>query len=197
MPVTLNDIVRVVPRMSIGAQDNVNTFHFKVTLAGHVSEADFMARVATLLDTLYTLQNSQVGTALTYDNIEGQNITKNELLPTVLWPVLVTGLNTADLVPRQAAVNVFFRTLRPKTRSTKQLGAWTESVNDASAQINSTGQAAAQAYGDSLVATLSDAVITLQYGAYNRPLNRFTPVNAAIVNVNWGTRKSRVAGVGS
>jgi len=196
MPVTLNDIVRIVPKMNIRGDLNLNTFHFKVLLAGHVSDADFMTRVAVLIDNQYQIINVEVAAGLAYDNIEGQNITKNELLPTQLWPVLVLGANVGDELPHQVTATVFFRTLRPKTRASKQFGGYTESASDNVGNLDLTAKASLQTLGNNLVTGLTDGVVTIGYGAYNSALARFTAVNAAIVVSTWGTRKSRRPGVG-
>jgi len=193
MSVQAGDVVRIVAEMSLGVIPVINVFHFKVAVDGTADDDDFMTRVAALLDTLYAPLVSSLSTALSFDQIIGQNITRAELMPSKAWPVITAGTSVGHILPRQAAACVFFRTLRPKTRASKFFGGFTENDNDLNGALSVALTALLQTLGNSLVASLADGVIDLDYGPFNQPLNRFTLAISAQIPALWRTQKGRVS----
>ncbi len=197
MAVAVGDIVRIVAFQRIITQDVINTFHFKVALNDSLNDTDFMVRVAALLDGIYAPLGVDISDQLDYINVDGQNVTKNELLPVQGWPTLVSGANTSALLPRQSALCIFFRSLRPNTRASKFLGGYTEGANALDGGIFASVVTTALVWGTALVDGLTDGVVTLDYGAYNKVADRFTPVILAAGPSFWRTQKRRVPGFGS
>lgn len=195
--VTNGDIVRIVARMLLfGIDDVVNVFHFFVALNTTVDDAAFMVETALEMDNLYTLINAAIHPNVSYSSIEGQNITKDELLPSTAWPVLSAGTNITEMLPEMTSPCVFHRTLTPRVRAAKFLPPFGENTSADGAIVAPT-VAQIQSFGDQLTDSLVGANIQLDYGAFNRVLATFTPVTQAIVPARFRTQRRRRLGVGS
>ncbi len=196
MTVNIGDIIRITAHTLLGTVDPfVNTFHCQWVFTDGVTDDFAMDKIAESIDTAYLLINAQVSDLISYVDIQGQNLTKSVLLPTKAWPTLTVGANTGALLPPQTCGYVFYRTTRPKTRASIYFAGFTELSNTVSGNPDAPITAALQAFGDFAVAGFPLVITNLAYGAYNRPLDRFTPVNAAIVSAKWRTQRRRVRGV--
>lgn len=197
-PIAVGDIIRVTARMRLLTSDDVvNTYHMRVQVNTTVDDDAFMVEVAADIDALYQGLNVDISTQLTYIDIDAQNITQNELLPGKPWPVLIQGGDAGNLLPTQTCAYVFFRTLRPKTRAAVYIPGYTESSNGSLGEIGPSAGPVLQAFANLLEAGFSGPNFTAEYGAYNRPLDRFTPVDQGIVPLRWRTQRRRRIGVGS
>lgn len=197
-PVAVNDILRVVARMQLlGSEDIINTFHIRVDSNTTVDDDALMVELAASIDATYQILNVDMSITLDYIDIDAQNLTQNELLSGKPWPVLVSGVDVGQLLPPQTAAFAFFRTLRPKTRCGVYLGAFTESSNDLNGAIVTTTATVIASFMTSLLLGPSGANFTSTYGAFNRPLTRFTPADQAVFPVRWRTQRRRRPGVGS
>lgn len=198
MAVAIGDILRVNANMLLdGVGDNQNIFHFQWSGVGGIDDDLAMDQVAAEMDNLYLFINAHVSTAITYVNITAQNLSQMVLLPTKAWPTLVDGDSLGQLLPPEVYGQVHFRTTRPKTRASKRLGGFTENDNTLSGSVLSTLADQLQVFGDLLVAGMPSPGARVIYGAYNRLLDRFTPVNAAVVSTEWRSLKRRRRGAGS
>lgn len=197
MAVAIGDVVRITPRLLLdGTFDIVNVFHFVVDVNLTPDDTVFMSDVAFIMDTLYALQNARMTNRISYSSVEGFNVTQTVLLPQAPWPVLVTGLETGDMIPETVAASVFHRTAKPRVRATKYFAGVTE--------VSNTGGALEPVYAGlmaaialALSAPLLAAQVTLSYGAFNRLLSTFTPVTLGVVPARFRTQKRRRLGVGS
>lgn len=198
MAVTLNDKLRVVARMSRqGVDDYINVYNFKFIGPSPVTDQVFMNEIATFLDTQYILINSDIGSSLDYDLIEGLNLTQLVRMPDVLWPTLTAGAGVGVTLPTQTSPCVFWRTLRPKTRASKFLPPYVESTNTGNGTIIAAAITRLQAFGAAFVGALVQGAIDFEYGAYNLPLDRFSPVTVALTPSTFRTQRSRRVGLGS
>lgn len=198
MAVNPGDIVRITARMLRGGIDDVvNVYHFRNDTVAPVTDAAFMADMANFLDLRYQAINADIPGNISYTNIEGINVTQNLLLPAVAWPTLVNGVAPGEALPQQVSPCVYWRTLRPKTRASKFLPAYNEAANTGQGVLSAIAVTALQLYGDAFVGVIVQGGLTLAFGAYNKPLNRFTPVVAAVVAPIFRTQKRRRQGVGS
>ncbi len=198
MAVNIGDVLRINANMLLdGVHDNQNIWHFQWIGVDGISDDLAMDQIASDLDKGYQTLNIDVSTSITYINITGQNITKSVLLPTKAWPVLVTGADAGQLLPPETYPQIFFRTTRPKTRASKKMGGYTETNNTLLGGILPAAQTVLQSFGDKAVGGFADPTQRLTYGAFNRLLNRFTPVNAAVVQSEWRSLKRRRRGTGS
>lgn len=197
MPVAVGDIVRLTAKMLLsGVGDIVNVFHFSVAIDTAPNDTQFMLDSALLLDTLYGTINLDVHLNIGYSSIEGQNISKNELLPSTAWPTLVVGAQATEMLPEQVAACVFHRTLTPRVRASKFLPPMGENANIDGA-LNPATQTRIQTYGDSLTAGLTGPRVSLVYIAFNRILSTGTVVTQALVPSRFRTQRNRRLGVGS
>ena len=197
-PVAVGDIIRVVARFRLLDTDiMVNTFHMKVLSNTTVDDNAFMDQLALDIDAKYQIVNVDISDELDYLDIDAQNITQNELLTGKPWPVLVSGADVGALLPTQTCAYIFFRTLRPKTRAAIYLPAYTEDSNDANGAIVAPARTQLSLMTSALEGGFNGVGFSADYGAYNRPLDRFTPVDQGVVPVRWRTQRRRRIGVGT
>lgn len=191
------DVVRITAKMLIdGLHDVVNVYNFKSISANVTDAATFMVGVALEMDTLYTLLNLDITDRLTYIDVEGINVTQSTLLPAQPWPTLVAGSTAINMLPEMDAVCVFWRTTRPKTRTSKFLAGYTEASNNGGL-VGGAAVTAAKLYGDRLLSGFAADGAVMQYGAFNKLASRFTLVNSRVVPARFRTQKNRRFGVGS
>lgn len=197
MTVGVGDIVRITAKLLLnGVSDIVNVYHFSVAVNTTLNDTAFMTEVALALDTLYAGINPVVATTVTYVSLEGQNLTKDELLPSRPWPTLVVGASATEQLPEQCSVCVFHRTLKPRVRASKFLPPFGEGTNVAGVILAAT-QALVQVFGDALTVGLTGTNIGLTYVAFNRLLSTATVVTQALVPTRFRTQRRRRLGVGS
>lgn len=194
--VSIGDIIRITCNMLLGVSDPyVNVFHCQWFGVDGLSDDMAMDQIAEDMDFGYLKLFAHMSTSLNFVDIQGQNLTQGRLLPTKAWPTLTTGQSLGHLLPPQICAYNFYRTVRPKTRASVYLPGMTEDDNASSGIVSSALQASMQDFGDYALSGFAKVVQHLIYGAYNRPLDRFTPVNAAIVASAWKTQRRRGRGV--
>lgn len=197
MAVSVGDFVRITAKMKLfGTDDVMNVYTFRVDRNDTVDDAGFMTAMALHLDDAYTLMLVDLVEELTFSTVDGQNISKSELLPEVGWPTLINGDNAGFLLPTQVAAEVFWPTITPKVRTSTFLGgfATTASIADGSIGIPTQGRLAAFGAAMKTVATANvDAV----KGSFNPIKVIFTPSGDAVVPARWRTQRRRRVGVGS
>lgn len=196
MSVSIGDIIRITCNFRLGAADfYVNTYNCQWFGIDGVNDELAMQQIASDFNFAYGMLVSKLSDTLFFETIQGQNITKSILLPTESWPTLTSGASAGHLLPPQVAGYIFYRTTRPKTRAANYIPGLTEDDNSASGSVASGLIDDLQAFGDFAVTGFAEVVQHLIYGAYNRPLDRFTPVNAAIVANQWRTQRRRGRGI--
>ena len=197
MAIGINDIIRINANFLMAdTEEYTNVFHYKVTSSAGISDLDYMTSVAKELDEDYQIINLDISDELDYVDFVGQNLTKNELLPTVGWPVLVSGVDATSILPFQVAACVFFRTLRPKTRASKFVPGYCESSLTVGGLMKPAAITLLQSWGDSILSGIIEGGNVADYGAYNGEFDRFTPVTSAIVPTAFRTQRRRRVGVG-
>jgi len=198
MAIIAGDIVRIAAELSrAGVDDIINVYNFRVDVPNPGGDAATMGNIADLLDDIYAFINTDITTNVQYDAVTGINVTRNELLPAQSWPVLTNGVNPGEALPNQCSACVFWRTLRPKTRTAKFLPFYGEGTNVGNGTLLAASLTRMQSFGDALVGPIVEGLTTLTYGAYNTPLARFTPVVQAVTANVFRTQKSRRISVGS
>lgn len=198
MSVAVGDIVRIAAVFQWAVQDIfTNIYHFQVAKNDTVDDTQFMQRIAAMMDTAYINVNPDVSNSVNYVNVEGINITQDVLLPPTAWPTLTIGGSANQALPTQTTALVYYRTLRPRTRAAQYMPPYVESVNDTGGVLVAAAVANLQALGDAWVAGIADVLVEVTLGAYNKPLNRFTPVQLAVVAGRFRTQRRRRIGVGS
>lgn len=197
MAVAVGDIVRITAKLLLDNLDDIiNVYHFAVAVNTAANDTQFMDETATALDTLYALINGAITTRVSYSSVEGQNITKDELLPSRPWPSLVAGINAFEMLPEMVSACVFHRTLKPRVRCSKFLPPFCENNSDGGAIVPIT-VTNMQAYGDSLNVGLTEPNIALVYVAFNRVTMGTQNTTQALVPNRFRTQRRRRLGVGS
>lgn len=174
-----------------------NTFHFKVLAASWVNNLAFMTEVAAFMDAAYTGINVNITFSLNFLHIDGQNLTQDVLLPLVAWPFLTVGGNASDALPTQVTARPYFPTTRPKTRAAIGLPPYGEGTQLNGGVLDAGAVTTTEAWADLFVGAILMASGTLEYGAYNRLLDRFTAVDSRVLPPRFRTLKRRRIGVGS
>ena len=198
MTVAIGDIVRINCNFQWLTSDFfTNGYYLQVTHNTSSTDLLFMGHIADHFDALYTLVNADVADSISYVDVQGQNITQNLLLPSVAWPVLTVGLETAQALPTQIAPYVFWRTLRPKTRSAVYVPGYTEDANSAGGAIVAAAVTRLQSFADAHLVGVREILVEADAGAYNVALDRFTEASAAVGPSRFATQRRRRLGVGS
>lgn len=193
----VGDVLRITANFSQGGDEYVNVHHFQVAaITGTPSDQTIMDDIADYLDTSYAAIIGQQVVGLLYEDISGQNITQNVIMPTVAWPVLTAGTGSGEAVPKQTAGYVFWRTLRPKTRASSFIPGFSEISSNAGLLIAG-AVGSLENFGDRFVGGMGIGSATLLKGAYNYPLDRFTVVTSRHVSPTLATQRRRRLGVGA
>jgi len=197
MTIGVGDILRLTAVMGMQGQEFVNVHHLKVAANTTPNDAAYMAEFVITLAFNYADVQLNMSNTLQFLRMEGQNITKDEVLPTIAWPGLPFGSEVLPVLPTQVAPYVFWPTARLRTRAASYLPGYTENTNGAGGTLSAGALTNLQAFGDKWVPPLISANITSQKGAYNRPLNRFVVLASAVVQPMTRTQRRRRVGVGS
>jgi len=198
MAIAVGDILRITAELSrAGVDDIINVYHFRMDVINPGGDAVIMGEITAFLEDAYTIINSDIPVNVLYDSVSGINVTKNELLPSQSWPVLTAGTNVGVALPNQVSACVFWRTLRPKTRTAKFLPFYTQGANVGNGTIVAAVIVRMQSYGDQFVGPIVEGLSTFTYGAFNKGLARFTPVIQRVAAGVFRTQRRRRIGVGS
>lgn len=197
MSIQVNDILRITAVVSLFNQEYVNVHHFKTLANGSADDTAFMAALQSILAAVYANVQNDQSDELRYERIEGQNLTQDILLPQTNWVGNPLGNQVDGVLPLQTTLNVFWPTLRPRTRCTSYLPGLTEISNTPQGEWGAVAIANAQLYGDELIGNLAFAGITVIKGAFNVAAVRFTEILTAVVPTDARTQRRRRRGVGS
>lgn len=197
MTVAVDDVVRITARMLLdGASDVVNVYHFVVDTNDTLDDAAFMTDVALNMDALYDLIDFRISERITFESVQGFNVTQSVLLPDTDWPVLVAGAETESMLPEMVSACCFHRTLAPRVRASKFLPPVTDFSNTGGL-LETTFKAAVEDFAGELVLGFLIGDIDLQYIAFNVALSTFNRVVSSQVPARFRTQKRRRIGVGS
>lgn len=197
MAVEVADILRIAARMKLdGIGDLINVYHFVVSIQDLLDDDDVMTAIAKIMDDLYSEINLLIPTNVTYETVDGINVTKSELLPATAWPVLTAGVNVNSMLPEMNAACVFFRTNQPKVRASKFLPPFTEEASVDGA-LESGAVSACEDFGDFLLLPLTDTDFEMGYVSFNRETMVSTLPTARVVPARYRTQRRRRLGLGS
>lgn len=197
MAVSVGDFVRLTAKMKLfGTDDVMNVLTYRVDRNDTADDAEFMTAAALLLDIAYTLLEEDMNENLTWVTVDGQNISKSELLPEVGWPTLTVGPNAANLLPTQVCGEVYWPTITPKVRTTAFIGGYTEAANDADGSILAGAVTRLLSFGDALKEWNTVDVDAVK-GSFNPVKLLFTEAGDPVAPSRWRTQRRRRVGVGS
>lgn len=197
MSVGIGDHVRLTAKMKLfGTDDVMNVYTYRIDRNDNADDGDFMLDAALFLDIAYTLINPDLSDNLTYVSIDGQNITKDELLPEVAWPVLTAGASVTNLLPTQVAAEVFWPTITPKVRTSSFYGGYVIAALLANGGITGAAVGRLEDIGAALKEWNTVDVDAVK-GSLNPVSSVFTVAGDAVVPARWRTQRRRRIGVGS
>lgn len=197
MTVTVGDFVRLTAKMKLfGTDDVMNVFTYRIDTNTTADDAALMAEAALFLDISYTILLGDLVDDLTFVSIDGQNISKSELLPEVAWPTLIDGDNLGDLLPTQVAAEVFWPTITPKVRTSSFIGGYATSANTSTGAIAAAAVTRLGTFGAALKDWNTVNVDGVK-GSFNPVKVLFTASGDPVVPARWRTQRRRRLGVGS
>lgn len=197
MTVSVGDFVRLTAKMKLfGTDDVMNVYLYRIDTNDTVDDDAFMVQAALFLDIAYTLLLTDLVDNLTFISIDGQNISKSELLPEKPWPTLVDGDNSASVLPTQVAAEVFWPTITPKVRTSSYIGGYSVNANASDGAIAGTAVTRLLAFGAALKEWNTTDVDGVK-GSFNATKLIFTEAGDPIVPARWRTQRRRRVGVGS
>lgn len=197
MAVTNGDFVRLTVKMKLfGTDDVMNVLTYRVDRNDTADDEEFMEDAALFLDIAYTLMLPDISEDLTWVTLDGQNISKSELLPEVPYPVITNGDNTANLLPTQCAAEVYWPTITPKVRTSLFMGGFTVSASTDIAEVGAATRTRLASFGDA-IRLWNTVDIDAKKGSWNPTKLLFTVSQAAVVPSRWRTQRRRRLGVGS
>lgn len=197
MTVNQNDILRVTAEMSIGVNDVQNVFHYQYVAVADVTDALALLDSAVIMETLYDIILSDIGDALTFDQVRVKNVTQNTLLGSTPFPVLIAGTELGAPLPLPDAALITYPTAVPRTRGGTYFGGFTEIANVEQGNIASATVTRLLAVGVRALQEQNIAGRLYQFVLINRLLGTVIPLTSAIVHPIFRTQRRRRPGVGS
>ena len=197
MAPSVNDVIRIVAKMAVGADDVQNVFHLLLsTVSGSPTNAALLAEIAAVINALYDTIDGVVSDEVSFDTVECYNLTANEYVGETAFTTLTAGAN-ADITPPQCAPLVLFGTETLNSQGRKFL----PPLGKASADVDGTLTAAALTpIGNFASFVLSPTGWTAYDGDFGnyRPLTAtFIPYTSSFVRDFFATQRRRYAGSGS
>ncbi len=197
MTVTVGDVIRVTARMSQGTDDVQNVYHYKAGGSGSAADVTVQNQIAAALDAAYTDIDDELTTGLSFDDIDFHNITQDEPMGAIDWPVLTAGVTVAETLPLQASACCIFDTAVTKSQGRKFLPPMREAASDDKGVVGTTATTAILAYIVEILATITAGSLTFDAGNYNTLLARFAVWISGELIEHFKTQRRRVVGVGS
>lgn len=197
MSVAVGDFVRLTAKMKLfGTDDVMNVYTFRVDRNDSVDDDDFMDQAALFMDISYTLINPDMTDELTYISVDGQNISKSELLPEKPFPVLTAGPQNNNILPTQVAAEVYWPTITPKVRTATFVGGYTVTALAADGAITAAALGRLLSFGQALQEWNVPDIDAFK-GSWNPTKFVFTEAGLPITPARWRTQRRRRVGVGS
>ncbi len=197
MGVQVDDILRITANMTFLGNAIRNIYHYKVEVATGSIDQDWMDDIALILDDAYVFIGGDLAPNLFFDDISGQNLTQDEILPTTGWPTLVAGTGIPNATAPQNSALVFWNTITPRVVARKFIGVLAEGRQDNGTWVAGT------------VAALLNYALDIELSFFPLPLKRlaspgvfrvlparFTVLGNSNVNATVMTQRRRTLGRG-
>lgn len=197
MAVSTGDILRVVAKMARAGQDILNVYHCIVEGTGIGTNLDVITQIADDLDTAYQVLVGNISSGVTFETVEGYNLSADEYLGAVGWPVLNAGTGTGNPLPVQTSPLVLFNTDTLNSQGRKFLPPMANGALDAQGTPNATILSNLGTFAAALLLGAGPGTWTAEFGNW-RPLTlTFIPWTGAVVPDYFATQRRRYAGIGS
>lgn len=197
MPVNVGDILRITARMSWGEDDIQNVYHLRVTAGDDEDNTDVLTDIAEDLEDAYDFILGRIPNEITFDSLEGYNLTDDEWMGVVGWPTLTAGTATADPMPPQNSPLVLFTTDVPRSQGRKFLPPFSVNEVQDDGTIDTVPLQNVESYMVSLLAGVVGTYIEAEYGNWNEALARFATWILGEARDIFATQRRRYFGSGS
>lgn len=198
MAIEINDVIRVIAKMSQNVNDIINVYHGLVEGTTAPTAATFLSAMDTFLTAIYDGLSALTTDNVTYDSIEAYNLTQDEYIGEVTWSGLVDGdKGGVDSLPPQTCPIVLFPTAVLRSQGRKFFPPFSVQSTDDDGSPDSADLAALAAAGATAVAGTSGTGWDFDLGNWNETLGRYAKWTSAIVPDFYATQRRRYLGSGS
>ena len=197
MAVQSGDVLRVVCKMSWGTNDIQNTYHCQVNGTNFGTNAEVLSDVSDQLDVMYGHLAGDMPGEISFDSIEGYNVTRDEYLGEQAWPSQTVGGASGDPMPPQTSPLVLFNTAVPHSQGRKFLPAMSELYNDTDGTPTATLLFALGNYAASTLTGVNEVDWTAAFGNYRDLSGTFIPWLSSQIKDFFATQRRRYFGKGS
>ena len=192
-----NDVIRITAKMQIPAGNVQNVYHFRFSGTSGADGDTVLSDIAAALDTAYTEIQPALPSTLTFETIEAFNISQDEPIGEIDWPVLTTGGGSGQSLPPQCAPLILFGTGSPRSQGRKYLPGVTETETDGGGFITSGFAAALADFALLILGSITTEHGFVVPGNWSKLYARFAPWISAIVQTKLRTQRRRVYQIGS
>lgn len=183
MPTNNNDVIRVVAGFTYttGGDPQSNVLHFADTGGGGISDADLLDDFGPILEVIYGLVRTSMGTAFKFIEYSVFNVTQNLVIGTLPWPTFTEGGDPGALDIAQATALLVLPTQVSQVQGRVYVGGIPES-EIANSALSAGFVAGVASMGANLLIGTIIAPSLVEYVVYNRTLLTFNlPVSAAVI----------------
>lgn len=191
------DVLRVAAKMTCVSGDVQNVYHYRFTGTNGADALTVLGDIAEGLEVAYGEIQPALHSSLTFDSIDGYNVTRDEPMGTVDWPDLTVGGASGQPLPPQVSALCLFGTGTARSQGRKFLPPMTESETDGNGAITLGTLGSILGYAETLLDLITVAHGYVQAGNWNQALARFAPWVTAQAVDHFRTQRRRVSGRGT
>jgi hypothetical protein len=130
MSIAINDVIKVTAALDMVGNAVENVYYFRMDTAPSVTDTAVMNDLAAKLEEVYTHILSYMSDAVTFLEVRGFNVTKDQPMPTVSWPTMTVGGSSSARLPWGVSGLALLRTGVRRVLGRKFFGVFTEADND-------------------------------------------------------------------
>jgi len=197
MPAGSGDILRIVAKCEMGGQDVINVFHAQMAETGEVDDSTILTAVRNRLEAAYQELEDEQSDQLTAVGIDVANITDNTVIGQTTLGAYTGGTAEQGTLPPQVAGFVQFGTQVLGSLGRKFLAGFIEDSNTETGRPDTAVQAVIAAFAAEILAPLLIGSGFLNFGNWNKDLERFVDWVSATVSSEWKTQRRRYYSSGS
>jgi hypothetical protein len=198
MAPSIGDVLRITAKLANGTDTIQNVYHAKLTGDTPPTNEDMLDDVADWMDQAYSAIDQAMSTGITFDEIEVYNLSADEYVGAIGWPVLTAGTAASGQEsPPQCAPLVLFRTNVLKSLGKKFLPQFYTGYYEGDGTLAVNALNAMAAYAAEILAGKVAATYELIPGNYRPLVDMFIPYVSAVVRDFFATQRRRYVGRGS
>lgn len=193
----VNDIIRVIAKMSFAGGDVQNVWHVKLdTVPGTPTNPTLLGDLAAVMDDIYDFIDSSTADEITFDTIEAYNLTRDEYVGESAWPTLTVGGATSS-APPQLAPLLLFSTDTLKSQGRKFLPPTGTLTIESDGTLVSSYLSLMAAFAAEVLTPGGWVAYGGDFGNFREIGSVFIPYVASIVRDFFATQRRRYEGRGS